>query len=567
MGGIRRLPAVTVLVSLWTTLLVLGPVARAMEVPATMARSVSLGSSGGVARLPLPATHLGFSWEGAEKSGVRFRLVNPDGSVGSWTRAPEAHDAERGIRHFSGVIAVSRPEAIEWEPVVPRRGWIRNVALDALNTVDGPTRTIELPAGAAAAPPSPRVITRAEWGADESLKRTTGSCRRTFYDVQQLFVHHTAGSNSDPNPKATMRAIYWFHTVRQGWCDLGYNFVIGSDGRIYEGRWARRYGPWEIHDSEDGQGRAVAGAHASGYNSGSIGISLMGNFQTAPAPEPMKRALAELLAWEADRHGLAPKGRHTYRNPETGATKRLPVIAGHRDAGQTACPGGYLYAALPQIRDAAKAVIGGGKASTATTLSVPTHVDYENPVTLTGAVVGPDGAGLAARRVKIWASRKNRWNVVAETTSGLDGSFATTLTFAANVRLVAVYEGDASTWGSQSEGALLKVRPIVRLAPEGATPNLFGVYEYPSGTTKVTFGGDVRPAHPGGEVEMRVARLNDDTTETPLPRQRVLLDAASSYRYELPVPGPGRYRAVAWFVKDRDHAAAPSEPVVFTVAP
>src|SRR3712207_8804536 len=47
-----------------------------------------------------------------------------------------------------------------------------------------------------------------------SLKRTSGGCVRRFFPVQQLFVHHTAGANFDRNPKATMRAIYWYHVVR-----------------------------------------------------------------------------------------------------------------------------------------------------------------------------------------------------------------------------------------------------------------------------------------------------------------------------------------------------------------
>ena len=34
-----------------------------------------------------------------------------------------------------------------------------------------------------------------------------------------------------------------------------------------------------------------------------------------------------------------------------GERVRLPVIDGHRDTNQTACPGRYLYDQLPRIRD------------------------------------------------------------------------------------------------------------------------------------------------------------------------------------------------------------------------
>ena len=199
------------------------------------------------------------------------------------------------------------------------------VRVDYLNTMDGPRRKVRIPAVARAQASTPNIITRAQWGADESLKRTGGSCRRRFYRVQQLFVHHTAGTNFDPNPAATMRAIYHFHARRRGWCDIGYNFVISHDGRIFEGRWARHYRPWEAHSGEDVHGRAVAGAHVSDFNSGSVGVSLMGNFQNVTPSPASRRALAELLAWEADRHKISPLGTHTFRSPASGATRERQI--------------------------------------------------------------------------------------------------------------------------------------------------------------------------------------------------------------------------------------------------
>lgn len=47
----------------------------------------------------------------------------------------------------------------------------------------------------------------------------------------------------------------------KNWGDIGYNFVVGEDGNIYEGR------GWSKH-----------GAHSVSYNSKSIGICLIGNF-------------------------------------------------------------------------------------------------------------------------------------------------------------------------------------------------------------------------------------------------------------------------------------------------
>jgi hypothetical protein len=342
-------------------------IAKRATVPRTIAQSVTKLSGPGVERatLEFPATHIAFSWTGNDGTGVSYRTLYADGRASRWRNVREAHEMEHGRSHYSGVIQVDRPASIEWQPVEPGVANMGSVTLDYLNTADGvrvPAAKVAAGASstnAAGASSTPAIVTRAQWGADESIKKTGPKCSRTFWPVQQLFIHHTAGANYDPNPRATMRAIYWYHTVRRGWCDIGYNFVIGWDGLIYEGRWARRYDPWEIHSSEDRRGRVVRGAHVEGFNTGSVGVSLMGNFSTARLPARMRSALERLLAWEVDRHSLA-LGRHIYRNPETGLSRRLPVIAGHRDAGQTACPGGNVYRALPSVRRAVRNALGVG---------------------------------------------------------------------------------------------------------------------------------------------------------------------------------------------------------------
>lgn len=562
-----RLRIVLVVASLAASLsVVLEPPSRALAVPRTLARAIHLDENDpGRARLPLVPTHLAFSWHGSDGTGIVFRSVGPAGP-GRWERAPEAHDAHRGAQHFSAVLAVARPAAVQWRPLVPPGGWIDDVVLDAINTEDGPTTTVAAPRLAYGAPRAPRIVTRAEWGADESLKRTSGSCRRAFFGVQQLFVHHTAGRNADPNPRATMRAIYWYHSVRQGWCDIGYNFVVGPDGKVYEGRWARSYKPWELHSSEDVHRRAVAGAHVAGYNSGTVGISLMGNFQRAPVPQPMRRTLAELLAWEADRHGLRPRGAHVYRNPSTGATRWLPYIAGHRDAGDTDCPGRYLYRALPGIRDDVRAVIGGGKNVTATSFAVPKHTSYGDATTFSGRVTNENGVGVVGENVILYSKKyRERWRAHATTTTVADGAFSFTMAPEENLRLTAVYEGDDTRWGSQSETLRLQVRPDVTLAAEGAATDLSGTYAFPPGTSVVALSGTVAPAHPHGAVKVKVGALQNDGTVVPIVKKRVDIDATGAFRYDFEVPSPGTYRAIAWFVRDDDHAAGPSAPVTFIV--
>ena len=80
------------------------------------------------------------------------------------------------------------------------------------------------------------IISRAAWGADENLMTWTPEYRT----VRKFVVHHTATSNGDLDPAATVRAIYYYHAVTRGWGDIGYNYLIDAQGRIYEGRTAAR---------------------------------------------------------------------------------------------------------------------------------------------------------------------------------------------------------------------------------------------------------------------------------------------------------------------------------------
>jgi hypothetical protein len=439
--------------------------ARTLFLPTTLARTVTLSPADPVARLGFRPTHIAFSWTGDEGTSVRYRTTSVSGRLSRWQRAWESHDAERGDKHFSAVLTVARPEAVEYEPVRPQGSTMGRVTLDYLNTVDGPLRTVRVPMVAEAAAEDPAIVTRTEWGADESLKKKRGGCTRRFFDLQQLFVHHTAGKNNDKEPAATMRAIDWYHTVRQGWCDVGYNFVIAPNGTIFEGRWARKYGPWEIHSSEDLAGRVVTGAHVSGFNSGSAGVSLMGNFSRIKAPPAARESLAELLAWEADRHDLDPQSHHMYVNPETGRRKWLPTIAGHRDAGSTECPGDLLYRALRGVRADTAAVMGTGKASTTLTMAASSPaVTSGQSVDLSGTLAGTDGLGLFNAPITLYQRRpRGQWNVAGKTVTGLDGSFRFTITPPATIITRAVFQGDSMRWGSQSSN--VKVRVIAAASP------------------------------------------------------------------------------------------------------
>ena len=185
----------------------------------------------------------------------------------------------------------------------------------------------------------PEIFSRAQWGADEDLRSGTPN----FGSVQTTFVHHTVNANdySADDVPAIMRSIYAYHTQSRGWSDIGYNVLVDRFGRLWEGR----YG---------GLRRNVIGAHTLNYNEEAFGVSAIGNFEEVRPSSRMKDALGRVLAWKLDKAGLPATGSVTVQGVG------FEMINGHRDAASTACPGGYLYAALPDIRIRAAAVIAAG---------------------------------------------------------------------------------------------------------------------------------------------------------------------------------------------------------------
>src|SRR2546422_576845 len=142
--------------------------------------------------------------------------------------------------------------------------------------------------------PGPVTHIAVDWRANESLRfDSTGKeiWPPAFYPVQKLIVHHTATQNNDPDPAATVRSIYYYHAVTQAWGDIGYNFLIDEAGRIYEGRHTFDYASGTSPTGEDSRGYGVTGAHAQGFNSGTVGIALLGTLSNQDATAAAKNGL------------------------------------------------------------------------------------------------------------------------------------------------------------------------------------------------------------------------------------------------------------------------------------
>ena len=158
--------------------------------------------------------------------------------------------------------------------------------------------------------------------------------RRYSPEVKLIVLHHTGG-DAEERPEEVgrtgaeqVRAIYKWHTVHNGWGDIGYHYLIDKEGTIYEGR---------------AGGDNVIGAHAYCANTGTVGVALIGNYLKNLPPEAQLKSARWLLAQLSDRYDIDPKGFTAFHG------MNLPTIAMHKDLSNTECPG-RVDELVPAIR-------------------------------------------------------------------------------------------------------------------------------------------------------------------------------------------------------------------------
>ncbi|KAK7107058.1 peptidoglycan-recognition protein SC2-like [Littorina saxatilis] len=158
------------------------------------------------------------------------------------------------------------------------------------------------------------IVSRAQWGA-----RRPRSTSRMRTPVSLVFIHHTDGrACSDlASCKRVMQGVQNYHMddPKRNYSDIGYSFLVGGDGKIYEGRgWDRQ------------------GAHTRNYNSRAVAISFMGDFMSQSPTSSALRAAQNLIACGV-RQGKVSGNYKLY---------------GHRQArgAGTTCPGNRLYSII-----------------------------------------------------------------------------------------------------------------------------------------------------------------------------------------------------------------------------
>ncbi|HEX2030990.1 MAG TPA: N-acetylmuramoyl-L-alanine amidase [Actinomycetota bacterium] len=402
----RLRPRVLLLAGVLATAVAAIPVpAPALSTPETLAASRRLGDARGRTAAvdpSFPVDFVGLSWRSGGEPEIRFR---DGGAWGPWGHVHEDEIPSIGGRTFSSLIPAGDADAYQV------RGPSRGVRAVAINTSDGP-RALRWGFQAASAShlAQPAVVTRAGWGADESLRFDADGNEiwpPAFYETEKLIVHHTATANDDPDPAATVRAIYRYHAVDRGFGDIGYNFLIDAQGNVYKGRYSGPPGTWyeDTPTGENAEGLGVTGAHTGGWNSGTMGIAILGTFTDTAVPAAARSTLVDHLAWESERHAIDPLAVTTFTNPVSGDQKTTDNISGHRDWVATECPGGVLYDGLPQIRQDVAAKVSGEPAPD-TQAPVISNVAAAE-VTATSATITWSTDEPADSRVEYWAGRNS----------------------------------------------------------------------------------------------------------------------------------------------------------------
>jgi hypothetical protein len=134
-----------------------------------------------------------------------------------------------------------------------------------------------------------------------------------------IVVHHSAL----PYEKGPAE-IQNLHMDKGGYSDIGYHFIIGPDGTLYQGR--------HLH---------VRGAHTQGFNTGTVGIVLLGNMEIIEPTQEQLKVLESLVIYLKNRFGITHIAGHGDFNPDI-----------------TVCPGKLLHKLLPDIAKTTRLIFG-----------------------------------------------------------------------------------------------------------------------------------------------------------------------------------------------------------------
>lgn len=257
---------------------------------------------------------------------IEARGVFSNGSATPWTElVPSFEEPDQRVANLELGDVVARAElriAVADIDSVAMLTWTALVPPPALPLIE-PSRD-----GVSVAPlrgdlAAIGVRDRSSWGA-----RAT-RCTDRDPAKYRIAIHHTV-TPSGGDIGARLRGIQAYHMDTQGWCDIGYHFLVSLDGTLWEGR-----------DLD------LLGTHVGSNNTGNVGICFIGCFHSSGCsdwtpftpPDGMVEAGGRLAGAIADIYDIDVNAQ----------------LRGHRDhaGATTSCPGDHLHARLGRIREIA----------------------------------------------------------------------------------------------------------------------------------------------------------------------------------------------------------------------
>ena len=321
------------------------------------------------------------SWLGAPTGEVEVRGRGAEG----WTEWNHLHAdpderPDGAERDSAGMLWFGDPGVDEVEVRV-EAGELADLELQSMRYTAPEGATVAEVGATTSAAAQPTILPRSNY-TNQGWVYGNSTCgsgpKQASGGISFAVVHHTVNSNtySAADVPAMLASIYAYHTGTNGWCDIAYNFIVDRFGRIWEGR-------------SGGISKPIVGGHAAGFNTGSVGVSFLGQYEPGVSPSAVQPSAAavdaagKLIGWKLGLHGVDPTGTVTVTS---GGSNRWPAgtqvtlsrVSGHRDVGYTACPGLNLYEQLPAIRLIAKAAQTTGTTTTTppTTTQPPPPPQY-----------------------------------------------------------------------------------------------------------------------------------------------------------------------------------------------
>ena len=188
----------------------------------------------------------------------------------------------------------------------------------------------------------PNIISRKDWGAkdpDGSKKLDNIPTKNLSFYYHSIVIHHTGNSDNNPSPNDIQN-----EQMEGKYADIAYNFLIGLDGKIYEGR--------SLNKME---------AHIKGVHHGLIGIALLADLDTknqgmsgwknaienvlgdSKSTPQMMESLIDLIRYLGDTYGIQYLGGHKEFHQALN-----PQMADNGDARY--CPGDKGMQIVDQLR-------------------------------------------------------------------------------------------------------------------------------------------------------------------------------------------------------------------------